>query len=148
YPTSELLSRASLSDLVKIPHVTEKKATAILQAARQSVASSRAFVTEFLVGTLAAEILRQEALIKKLREQLLSLYTDDPCVALYKSIPGIGEATAVALRLYLGDCGHFRTPEALVAFCGLDPKLHHSGDVKSNLRISKRGPSRVRALLY
>jgi transposase len=64
------------------------------------------------------------------------------------TIPGVGVGTAVALIAAIGDISRFESPEKLVAYLGLDPKLHQSGEgTPKPGRISKRGDSHARAML-
>jgi len=148
YPTSQELAKARPEDLALIPYLVESRAEKIIQAAGATVASTRTKAASYLVRELAREISRMTQKVKELLEELHAPFLNDPIVALYLSIPGVGLATAVYLRLSIGDCRRFRSSAAVVAFCGLDPRIHNSGDTKKNLRISKRGHSRIRALLF
>ena len=42
----------------------------------------------------------------------------------------------------------FASADAYVAFCGLDPRPDDSGRKRGQRRLSKRGPSELRRLLY
>ena len=67
-----------------------------------------------------------------------------------ETIPGIGMHTLAVLIAELGDdlAQRFTGPEALVAFCGLAPKVRHSGNrTPLSAPISKRGSSRARRAL-
>ena len=46
---------------------------------------------------------------------------------LLRSIPGIGKVTAAALMAHVGDIRRFSSPEKLVAYIGLDCRVHESG---------------------
>lgn len=148
FPTSHALAQADPHELAEIPFVTEARAQKIIAAAKTSVASARTPQTGQLVSELAREIQRMAKKTKQLLDLLHAPFLHDPIVALYQSVPGIGLATAVYLRLALGDCRRFHSAAAAVAFCGLDPRIHQSGDVKRSLKISKRGRGRIRALLF
>lgn len=69
--------------------------------------------------------------------------------ALLQSIPGIGPTSAAALVAYVGDVTRFTSPEKLVAYLGLDPRVHESGtSVHGKGYISKRGNASLRSLLF
>lgn len=64
------------------------------------------------------------------------------------SIQGIGDKTAALLLGELGDPRHFHNAKAVVAFAGLNPKLHESGTFKGQTRISRIGSAFLRGGLY
>lgn len=59
-----------------------------------------------------------------------------------------GKATALTLVALLGDLRHYPNPQTLLKAMGLNLKERSSGQHKGQLRITKRGPSRVRFYLY
>lgn len=68
---------------------------------------------------------------------------------LLRSIPGIGVLTAAALVAFVGDVERFSTPDKLVAYIGLDPRVHLSGtSVHGKGYISKRGNRYLRHMLF
>jgi len=68
---------------------------------------------------------------------------------LLRSIPGIGPACAAALAAKVGDARNFPSPEKLVAFVGLDCRVHESGtSVRGKGFIVKRGDGMLRHLLF
>jgi len=70
-------------------------------------------------------------------------------IELLKSIPGVGELTAITIIGEIGDIKNFTKPKHLVAFFGLDPSVNESGNFKGdNNPISKRGTSIGRRALY
>lgn len=72
-----------------------------------------------------------------------------PTQGLLRSIPGIGPACAAALVAKVGDVASFPSPEKLVAFVGLDPRVHQSGtSVRGKGFINKRGDGMLRHLLF
>lgn len=81
-------------------------------------------------------------------EKLFSLYESDT-QTLLASIPGIGVATAAMLVAYVGDINRFSSPEKLVAYIGLDCRVHESGtSIKGKGYISKRGNAHLRFILW
>lgn len=148
WPTAQKLAKAKASQLVKIPHVTEKRAQQLISAANESVGSQGDSFTEMTVSFLAKEILHAEATIKTLKEQVIASLSKDEGVKIIQSIPGIGAWGATCLRLEIGSIERFHSPEALVAFAGLDPRIKQSGDSTKHIGISRRGRRQIRAILY
>jgi transposase len=68
---------------------------------------------------------------------------------LLTSIPGIGDLTAARLLAELPIWREFTSPKQVAAFAGLSPRQHQSGSsVRGRTRLSKRGSSRLRTMLY
>jgi transposase len=68
---------------------------------------------------------------------------------LLRSIPGVGVLTAAMLVAFVGDIRRFSSPEKLVAYIGLDCRVHESGtSVKGKGFLTKRGNKQLRHALY
>jgi transposase len=68
---------------------------------------------------------------------------------LLESIPGIGPITAASFISEVGDISRFKKPEQLVAYAGIDPRVHQSGtSVNGKGYISKRGNKILRTRLF
>jgi len=68
---------------------------------------------------------------------------------LLKSIPGIGDVAAASLVAFVGNIYRFDSPQKLVAYIGLDPRVYESGtSVKGKGYISKRGNKYLRHVLF
>jgi transposase len=68
---------------------------------------------------------------------------------LLQSIPGIGPITAASFISEVGDINRFKKPEQLVAYAGIDPRVHQSGiSVNGKGYISKRGNKILRTRLF
>lgn len=63
------------------------------------------------------------------------------------SIPGIGPVNAAALTAAYHR-GEFANADAFIAFLGLDVRLRESGTFKGKRKLTKRGESELRRLLY
>jgi transposase len=70
-----------------------------------------------------------------------------PLIAALQSLRGVGVITAVTLVAELGDLGRFATPRPLMAYVGLVPSEHSSGESQRRGRITKAGNSHVRHVL-
>ncbi len=68
-------------------------------------------------------------------------------VGVLRCFRGIDTLTSVIFVTELFDLGRFGSPRALMAYLGLIPSEHSSGDKQRNGRITKAGNSRVRRLL-
>jgi transposase len=64
-----------------------------------------------------------------------------------RCLRGIDTHTALALAVEIGDFGRFRTAEEFMAFVGLVPSEHSSGEKRRQSSITKVGNSHVRRLL-
>jgi transposase len=64
------------------------------------------------------------------------------------SIPGVDATVALSIVAAVGDFTRFRTPEKLVCYFGLNPRVRQSGgQPASHGRITKAGPAHARGML-
>jgi transposase len=68
-------------------------------------------------------------------------------VARLRCLRGVDTLTALALAVEIGDFGRFRTAQELMAFVGLVPCEHSSGEKRRQGSITKVGNGHVRRLL-
>lgn len=74
---------------------------------------------------------------------------DPRLYALLQSIPGIGPTLSTAFLTELAPLERFRSPKALVAYAGLDPRVKQSGiSLKRNTHLTKRGSPVLRRCAY
>jgi transposase len=64
-----------------------------------------------------------------------------------RTIPGIGPQTSTLLAALLSRVP-FANADAVVAFCGLDPRAIDSGTKRGRRRLTKRGPALLRRQLW
>ena len=65
------------------------------------------------------------------------------------TLPGIGFILAVVIATEIGDIGRFSSPEKLVAYIGLDCRVHESGtSIKGKGYMTKRGNRYLRHILF
>lgn len=94
-------------------------------------------------------LLAQQEQLSRMELKIQEEAEEIPEVELLKTIPGIGDKLAASLIAEIGDAGQFEDPKQLVAYAGLDPSVHSSGQfVASSTRITKRGSKRLRRALY
>ena len=103
WPTAPKLAMAKMTQLVKVPHVTEKRAENLIAAAKESVASQGESFTEISVSFLAKTIIQAQDMIGTLKEQTIESVAKDEGIKIMQSIPGIGAWGATCLRLEIGD---------------------------------------------
>lgn len=85
--------------------------------------------------------------IKELDKQLRTFRPKEQ--KLLQTIPGVGPVTAVSFIAEVGDIKRFQQSKQLVAFVGLDSRVHQSGtSVHGKGYISKRGNKILRTRLY
>jgi len=85
--------------------------------------------------------------IKELEKELKTFRK--PEQKLLQTIPGVGPITAVSFIAEVGDIKRFKHSKQLVAFIGLDSRVHQSGtSIRGKGYISKRGNKILRTRLY
>lgn len=93
-----------------------------------------------LITHLGKEITKYEILMKKQEKEY-------PEIKILKSVPGIGAVRALVMIAEIGDFKRFPHPNKLAAFAGLVPRSHSSGGKERLGRITKKGPSALRAAM-
>lgn len=73
---------------------------------------------------------------------------EDEAVKRLMTIPGVGVVTAVCFRHTVDAPERFSSSSTVGAYLGLTPRRHQSGEMDWTGRISKRGSSVMRAVLY
>ena len=63
------------------------------------------------------------------------------------SIPGVGPSNAMALVTAFHR-GAFSSQDAFIAYLGMDVRIRESGTFRGKRKLSKKGPSELRRLLY
>ena len=90
--------------------------------------------------------------IAKTRKAIEQTIDDDPDLRqrreLITSIDGLGDTTAALILAELGDPLKYESPSAMVAFAGLNPMIHQSGEKIGQSTISRTGAPRLRAGLW
>jgi transposase len=73
---------------------------------------------------------------------------DDPVVARLMTVPGIDVTVAISILAAVGDFSRFDSPDRLVSYLGLNPRVRQSGDGPASYgRITKAGPAQARGML-
>jgi transposase len=72
-----------------------------------------------------------------------------PGGAYLATIKGIGPTSAATILAEIGDIRRFDDPKKLVAFAGLDPSTHQSGQFQArHMTLSKRGSPFLRRAIW
>ena len=117
---------------------------------RQALQKALRTVSE-LASSLDETLVALDGLLTRIDQQVDELLSLQPALKAkarcLESIPGIGRQTSTQLAV-LFDRVPLRGSDAAVAFIGLDPRACDSGQKRGQRRLSKRGPSELRRLLY
>jgi transposase len=94
-------------------------------------------------------LLQYKEHLSKLEKQIDALAKEIEEYKIILTIPGIGEKIAATVISEIGEIDRFNHAKKLVAFTGVDPRVHSSGKFTATInRITKRGSSRLRHALY
>jgi len=122
------------------------KLTALKGALKQTLQGLPGFSTE-----RKAMIAKFESLIAKIDVQLARFSEQSPenhqAKQRLQTIVGVGPLVGTSLTHYLARTS-FKNADAFVAFTGFDPRPCDSGRKTGRRRLSKRGPSELRRLLF
>lgn len=148
YPTVEDLKRVRPKTVAKISGITLTRAEKLVKAAKESIAAYRDELTGLAIQNLATQVLDLTRQTKLLKKKLKKEVSDHDLIRRLCTIPGVSEWTAIGLVVEYGDIRRFSRVEEVVAYAGLDPVYHQSGDGISSSKISRHGKASIRRLLY
>ena len=118
----------------------------LIGAATDSLGEPMLDEERLLMQTLVAEMLRLHARVKEIDAQILSLSADEPTLQAMR--PVLGATTSAVVMAHMGSPAQYGSAAAFEKAAGLNLKEHSSGTHRGRLRISKRGPARVRNYLF
>lgn len=155
FPTPEKVLTAGIHQIVaawrkKIKRcVGVKRATKLVEAAKSSVGIKegiRMAEKELMTNLEQYNLYKKqhEELVKEIEELALQV----PGVKEVLTIKGIGLISAAGFIAEIGDIRRFKDPRQIQKFAGLNLVECSSGIHKGKTRISKRGRTRLRALLF
>lgn len=148
YPTPERVVEAGVEEVAQINYVSTSRASSIVAAARESVASLEGPDTALALQMLAEDIQRLNDQIDRLKERLWKRVSSEEGPEILQSIGGLAKWSATVLYCEIGDIRRFPSATQLVAFAGLDSQREYSGDSELERPISKRGNARIRRILF
>lgn len=147
YPSPQKLARARAQTVAKINFISLKKASQLIDHAKQTVAARRHEVDASLIASMACQIQESQAQITALKEKLVATCAGEQ-TRLLETISGIGCYSAASLMIQIEDIRRFACPGKLSGYFGVYPSLKESGDKQSVARMSKKGRAAMRATLY
>lgn len=152
YTDINAISKAHLTRLTNFlskhskGHYSRQKAIEIKQAAKQSIGTSDSIQAMELQQTLARIFLLQEQIAvieKRIKEIVINI--DSP----FLTIPGISYTTAAMIHGEIGNFSDFSNAEKILAFAGMEPSIHESGQhTSSHAKMVKRGSKYLRYALF
>jgi transposase len=129
--------------------VSKERVEALYAAARESVGIQQGQEgIVFEITNLLRMIKASECFADDVEEKMSSLLGQIPYSRSILSIKGIGEVTAAGLIGEVGDFRQFKTISEITKLAGLDLFEISSGKHQGHRRISKRGRSLLRKLLF
>ena len=150
YPFPRLVSTANFEDLAEILGVD--RAQLLLRKAAETVGVGEELDAERMHLIFLLKYLRllegDRASLKAAIKKALRVESLRNVVRILTSIPGIGDMNAAAIIAALGDLANYRSYRQVLKKAGLN--LYHisSGKFRGKKRISKRGFSFLRKMLY
>lgn len=156
FPSARMVQAAKKRDVEKAlicPTENRKRvevsAENIIAAAKISVASSGAakeLILSEKISTLLYLQEKNERITEVLIETCESLRIEE--LDIIKSIDGVNDITGSTFLAELGDINKFNSYKHVIAFAGLDPSIHQSGQYEGRSTISKRGNRHLRRVIF
>ena len=104
-------------------------------------------VQQHLIRTMFDDLWHARNRRRSLRSLMAQEVATEPDLLKMTRLYGLRHITVYALAAVIGDIWRFRTPKQLVAYIGLQPRTHLSGEGGSTGSIAHTGRGDVRALL-
>jgi len=147
-PGANAIAHCHLTKLTSILHKSSKgkytkdKAIELKNLAKESIGDSSQAIAFELQQTIRLILFIQDE-IKLLEKQIKNLVVELESPIL--SIPGISYVTAAIILSEIGNIDRFESSSKLLAFAGLEPSTHQSGNYTSNHSVMvKRGSKYLR----
>jgi len=156
FPSARIITTVKPREIAKaLIHVEGKRkrvlisAEEIIQMAKTSVASDSP-AKELILSEKISTLLYLEEKKKEITGVLVktcqSMRVDD--LKILTSIDGIKQINGSTFLAELGEMNHFKSHKHVIAFAGLDPSVHQSGQYEGTSRISKRGNRHLRRVIF
>jgi transposase len=133
--------------LLGISHrlLPDDKVAAIIASAKSSVGVPLVGLERDALMAIADDAYRAHRAFTTAKTQVDKLAATTPAAAL---APAVGHTTAAAVFAEVGDAKSYSCTRAFLKAMGLNLKEKSSGTIQGQLKITKRGPSRVRQYLW
>lgn len=126
-----------------------KKAQKLIDIASSSVGIREGLkMAEYEIQLLLREYREVRAVMDGLEERLKEIVLTIPGAERMLEVKGIGIKTVAGFLAEVGDITRFSHPDQIIKLAGLNLRENSSGDHKGETTITKRGRSRLRALLF
>jgi transposase len=126
-----------------------KTAAKLLEAARLSVGMSEGLeMAKYEIELLVKEYKEVKAIMDVIEKKLEEIVLTIPGTINLLGIKGIGIKTVAGFFAEIGDITRFTHPKQIIKLAGLNLRENSSGKHKGQTTITKRGRSRLRALLF
>lgn len=126
--------------------LSEEKIDGVLRSAKNTSGEALEPEEEAFMSKVCVSILEQRQKLKELSVRMHALTESNGELCSMRDV--IGPAATLALFALVGTPSSYGSASALEKACGMNLKEHSSGMKRGQLSISKRGPARVRQLLY
>ena len=144
---SELLETYRTVEGMKSPQLPKTKK--LIENARTSIGVTEGQkMARIEIATLVQRYRQLEKELESLQEQLTEFIQATVEYEYLQTVPGLGDATIIDLLSEIGSFAHYDHPRQLLKLAGLTLRENSSGQHKGQKRISKRGRSQLRALLF
>ena len=155
YPAPQHLVAMGSESLSKVlkkisrGQITEQQAQRLFEVSQKSIGIHEGQQSMLLeIQYLVCAVEKENRFIADLEKQMTVSLNQIPYSQSILSVKGIGKITAAGLIGEVGDFGKFKTIAEITKLAGLDLYEISSGNHKGQHRISKRGRSLMRKLLY
>jgi transposase len=121
----------------------------IIKLAKASVASesvAKEWILSEKIETLLYLEEKKERITEALVEACRSMRVDE--LDIITSVDGISKITGSTFLAELGDIETFKSYRHVIAFAGLDPSIHQSGQYEGISKLSKRGNRHLRRVIF
>ena len=156
FPSARIIRTAKPKEISKaLIHAEGKRkrvflsAEEIIKLAKASVASegvAKELILSEKIETLLYLEEKKARMTEALVEACRSTRVDE--LDIITSVDGISTITGSTFLAELGDIGMFRSYKHVIAFAGLDPSIHQSGQYEGVSRLSKRGNRHLRRVIF
>ena len=155
YPAPQHLVAMGSESLSKVlkkisrGQITEQQAQRLFEVSQKSIGIHEGQQSMLLeIQYLVCAVEKENRFIADLEKQMIVSLNQIPYSQSILSVKGIGKITAAGLIGEVGDFGKFKTIAEITKLADLDLYEISSGNHKGQHRISKRGRSLMRKLLY
>ena len=133
----------------KIRAVGMKRAETLCETAKQSIGLKKgSSAAEYEMKLLLSDYEYKMAQLDSITEEINKLCNDIPASKQLLAIKGIGIITVAGFLAEVGDIRRFQSPKQIQKLAGLSLRENSSGKHKGQTTISKRGRSKLRAVLF